>query len=89
MNKMDSPWPPAVTAGLGALDKASYAEARAAFERAIVDGHTGDFLVNFGWLLEQGLGGEKDVPRAMALYRQALVAAPKAMMPPSILAWRS
>jgi predicted Zn-dependent protease len=33
-------------------------------------------MVNFGWLLEQGLGGERDIPRAIGLYREALAVEP-------------
>lgn len=73
----DSAWPSIVNAALDELDRAEYATAREKFERAIAEGHTGDFLVNFGWLLEQGLGGEKDIARAMTLYREALAVAPE------------
>jgi TPR repeat protein len=72
----DPSWPPAVTFGLDALDRHEYALARDEFEKAIEEGHSGDFLVNFGWLLEQGLGGDADIPRAVALYRKALIDQP-------------
>jgi TPR repeat protein len=76
MQMTDPSWPPAVTSGLHTLDRHEYALAREAFEKALEEGHSGDFLVNFGWLLEQGLGGDTDIPRAMALYRKALVDQP-------------
>jgi TPR repeat protein len=61
-----------IAAGFAALAKNEYSTARAAFEHALSKGGGDDALVHLGGLLEQGLGGEKDVTRAIKLYRQAL-----------------
>jgi len=66
----------AIDVGFDALAKNDFGEARAAFERALSEGTGEAALVHFGWLLEQGLGGDKDVPRAMAFYKRALEAEP-------------
>jgi TPR repeat protein len=68
--------PSATAAGFDALTKNEYAAARAAFERAQSEGGGEDALIHLGWLLEQGLGGPVDVPRAEGLYRKALQDAP-------------
>ncbi|WP_426194228.1 hypothetical protein [Massilia sp. DWR3-1-1] len=62
----------AIASGFDALAKNEYPTARAAFEQALNKGGGDDALVHLGWLLEQGLGGEKDIPRAMKLYRMGL-----------------
>ena len=66
----------AIDVGFDALAKNEFAAARAAFERALSEGTGESALTHLGWLLEQGLGGEKDVPRAMAFYKRALEAEP-------------
>ena len=65
-----------IDVGFDSLAKNEFGAARAAFERALNEGTGEVALVHLGWLLEQGLGGDKDVPRAMTLYQRALEAEP-------------
>jgi TPR repeat protein len=62
----------AADAGFKALARNEFSTARVAFERALAEGEGHDVSVHLGWLLEQGLGGDKDEDRARSLYRQAL-----------------
>jgi TPR repeat protein len=65
-----------IDVGFSALAKNEFAAARSAFERALSEGTGDPALTHLGWLLEQGLGGDKDVLRAMALYKRAIEAEP-------------
>lgn len=62
----------AIASGFNALKKNDYSTARSAFELALSEGGGDDALVHLGWMLELGLGGDRDVPRAMKLYQLAL-----------------
>jgi len=47
-----------------------YARAAEWFDKAVAQGFKRS-MINLGYLYEQGLGGEKDLPKALNLYRQA------------------
>jgi len=62
----------AMAAGFAALAKDEHSTARAAFEFALSEGGCNEALIHLAWLLEQGLGGERDISQAIRLYRAAL-----------------
>lgn len=62
----------AVAAGFNAMARNEYSTARSAFERALNEEGANEVAIHLGRLLEQGLGGDKDIPGAMRLYRLAL-----------------
>ena len=65
-----------IDVGSAAFAGENYGEARRIFEKLVATGET-QCAINLGWLYESGLGGNKDLERAISMYELGIPSQPQ------------